>query len=148
MPTSVDPCQLVTKDEADKLAGTTLSAGKETTVQNNRLCNYDAAGVAFTVTVLQAPNQAAVDQGKAEFLAGLKKQAGAALKVSVVSGIGDAAAVATVGETISGVTLNGSAIYVLKGLIFFTISDIGVGKPVASTAAMEAQATSCLGRIP
>ncbi|MHB8960715.1 MAG: hypothetical protein ACYDAN_13955 [Candidatus Limnocylindrales bacterium] len=148
MPTSIDPCQLVTKDEADKLAGTTLSAGRESTIDNNRVCTYDVTGVVFTVSVLQAPDQAAVDQGKAQFLAELKKQAGSALKVSVVSGIGDAAAVATVGVTSGGVTLNGSAIYVLKGLVFFTISDLGVGKPVASTAAMEAQATTTLGRIP
>lgn len=147
-PTAIDPCQLVTKDEADKLAGTTLSAGKETDVQNVLHCNYQAAGVVFVVSILLAPNQAAVNQGKAQFLAGLQKQAGTDLKVSVVSGIGDAAAVATVGETVSGMTINGSSIYVLKGLDFFAISDLGIGKPVASAAALEAQATTSLGRIP
>jgi hypothetical protein len=47
----------------------------------------------------------------------------------------------------SGVTAYVSSISVLKGTIFFGISDLVVGHPAPTNAALQAQAQICLTRL-
>jgi hypothetical protein len=60
----------------------------------------------------------------------------AKLSVTDVSGLAgaDRAAIATYNTTISGQAVGISAIYVLKGAIFFTFSDLVVGQAAPASA--------------
>src|SRR5262249_9205232 len=53
VPTSIDPCQLITKEEAGQLAGTTFGAGEESETSGHaKLCVYGGQTKnVFTVTV-------------------------------------------------------------------------------------------------
>lgn len=149
-PTALDPCQLVTQSEASSLAGLQLGAGKETTNENNtKMCTYGGTATDVTVFLVQAPDQAALDAGKAQALAALQKAANNGMKTSRLTGIGDDAALLTLSRTgATGLTLNAIGIYVVKGLTFFAVTDISVGHPVASEAAIKAQAMTTVSRIP
>jgi hypothetical protein len=161
--TSLDPCQLVTSSEASSLAGTTYGAGTEsTTTGGGKICTYGAATTeVFQVLVAVASDaataQADWSQEEGQVTSELQsavtaaQSAGVTLNFTIndtsnVSGA-DMAAVGTFGTTISGVSLGGTAIYVLKGATFFAISDLEVGGTAPSTSAMEAQAETTLGRV-
>lgn len=148
-PTALDPCQLVTRSEATSLAGMQLGAGQELTNTNNtKTCTYGVTGNEVVVFLVQAPNQAALDAGKAQALAEIQKAASNGIKATQISGIGDDAALMTMSHTTSGVTINVIGIDVVKGLTFFAITDVSVGHAVASEAAIKAQAQTTLTRIP
>lgn len=153
VPTSVDPCQLVTAAEAGQLAGTTFGPGKpETTSGNGRLCIYGSQTLnVFTVDVGQAPDVATAKSEETAALAELQKASNVSgLKVTELPGFADGAdaAVAQGGATIAGKTISVSAIYVLKGVIFFGFSDLVLGTGAPSASALEAQAQVSLGRVP
>jgi hypothetical protein len=159
VPTSLDPCQLVTASEASALAGASFGAGTEgTTSGGAKTCVYGGQTLnVFQVLVAQAPDAAtAQSQGtqlQAQAEDALKKGAPSGTNVSLnvtdvtVAGA-DKAAVATASATISGTTISISAIYVLKGATFFSFSDLVVGNAAPSSSALEAQAQTTLGRIP
>ncbi len=149
-PTSLDPCKLVTAQEASQLAGASYKSGTEETTQGNgKYCWYGANTVnVFEVVVIQAPDAATLQTDKAAALAQLEQKAGGPVKTSMLSGVGDEAAFLSLSQTISGQTLNGSGIYVVKGLVFFAIVDIVLGKPAPSSAAMQAQAQTVITRLP
>jgi hypothetical protein len=50
--------------------------------------------------------------------------------------------------SVEGIPINGSAIGVLKGTIFFGLSDVVKGGAAPSAAAVQAEATTVLGRLP
>lgn len=148
--TSLDPCTLVTAQEAGQLAGVTFGPGKpETTSGNGKICTYGYQTLnVFTVIVAQAPDVATAQAEKAAAVAQLQQQANKGVTITQLSGLGDAAAYLAGGGTISGVTLNISAIYVLKGTVFFGFSDLLLNKPAPTSAALQAEAQTVLGRIP
>ena len=150
VPTSIDPCQVVTAQEASQLTGATFAAGKETTTAGNaRICTYGSQTLdVVTVEVAVAPDAATVQTDKAAALAEIQKAAGTGLHVAQLSGIGDAAAAVSASTTISGQTLSITGIYVLKGLVFFAMSDLVLGRPAPTSAAMQAQAQTAIGRLP
>ncbi|MGH7735779.1 MAG: hypothetical protein ACREOE_19310 [Gemmatimonadales bacterium] len=158
--TSLDPCQLVTSAEASSLAGTTFGAGAEDTTSGNaRTCTYGAQTLnVFNVLVAQAPDATtaqddwAQEQAEAQAYATQSVPAGVTLTfnltdVTNVAGA-DQAAVGTAQATISGQTINLSAIYVLKGAVFFTFSDLVLGNPAPSASVLEAQAVTTISRLP
>lgn len=159
VPTSLDPCQLVTASEASSLAGASFGAGTEgTTSGGAKTCVYGGQTLnVFQVLVAQAPDAATAQSQWTE----LQAQAEDALKAGTPSGTtvnlnvtdvtlagADKAADATASGTISGTTISVSAIYVLKGATFFSFSDLVVGTTAPSSSAMEAQALTTLGRVP
>ncbi len=146
-PVALDPCALVTRSEAGKLARLAVGAGKESTVENRRYCTYAGKGTLITVIVAQAPSPAALADAKAAVLADLEAATKNGLKASSVSGIGDAAALLTLSHT-SGLRLNAIAIYVLKGLTFFAITETTLGGTLATAQAIEAQAKTTVKRVP
>jgi hypothetical protein len=160
VPVAVDPCQLVTQGEASALAGTTFGPGKpETDSGGGKLCVYGGATTnVFMVIVGQAPDAATAraewTQEQAKAQAALEKSvpAGMALnfKVNDVSSIpgADKAALASFKESIGNVTITASAVYLLKGPVFLSFSDLAVGHSAPATSAMEAQAATSLGRLP
>jgi hypothetical protein len=159
VPTSLDPCALVTADEASTLAGTTFGAGTESTTSGGaKICTYGSATTAVVnVLVAQAADAATAQadwaQEQAEAQAQLQQSvpAGVSLSFSLddtsVTGA-DKAAVGTASASISGVGVAISAIYVLKGAVFFTFSDLAVGHAAAAATALEAQAGTTIGRLP
>ena len=150
VPTSLDPCQLVTSQEASQLAGASFGAGQESTTSGNaKICTYGAQTVnVFMVEVGQAPDVATAQAGKAAAQAAFQKVAAKGVTVTELPNFADGAAVLEGGAVISGLTFSGSAIYVLKGTVFFGMSDIVVGHAAPSSAALQAEATIVLGRLP
>jgi len=158
--TTVNPCLLVTQEEASQLAGTTFKAGKEEAISSSSsMCTYGAQTLnVFTVEVAVAPDAATAQadwaQEEAQAQAGLQQlvaEAGGSVQLTAgditLSGA-DKAAAATASKNISGRTLSISAIYVLKGAVFFTFADLVLGKQAPATLAMEAQAQTVLTRVP
>jgi len=160
-PAALDPCQLVTQSEASQLAGgTKFAAGKEETTSGGaKLCNYGGQTTdVFLVEVAVAPDAATAQadwaQEKAKAEAGLKQiaaESGANVNITAgevsISGA-DKAATATGGGAIAGHTLAITAIYLLKGPVFVTFSDLVRDKPAPTTVAMLTQAQTVLTRIP
>ena len=150
VPTALDPCQLVTAQEASTFAGATYGAGKlETTSGNGKICVYggNTANV-FEVIVGQAPDVATAQAGKAAAEAEIGKQAGDVITFTELPNFADGAAYVVKSMTISGQQFSGSAFYALKGTVFFGFSDIALGHATPNLAAMEVQATTILGRLP
>jgi hypothetical protein len=150
VPTSLDPCQLVTSQEASQLAGVSYGAGEEgTTSGGGKRCVYGANTLnVFTVLVGQAPDVATAQAGKAEAQAAILQQAGNGVSFTEIPGFADGAAYMVGSVTVAGKTIKGSAIYVLKGTIFFGFSDLALSGATPTAAAMQAQAQTILGRLP
>jgi hypothetical protein len=147
--TSLDPCQLVPVTEASQLAGTAFTAGRETTTEGGgRICTYGAQTVnVLQVIVGQAPDVATAKAEEAAVEAQVKEQAlGAPVTVTKITGIGDDAGVMTL--SLPAYSISGIAIFVLKGTVFFSISDIVRGAAAPTEAAMRAEAQLVLGRVP
>jgi len=102
----------------------------------------------FTVVVGQAPDLATAQAGKAEAIASMQQEAGKTLQFTEVPNLGDGAAYFSASVTVSGQTFNGSALYGLKGLIFYGFSNISFSHPTMTPAALQAEAQTVLGRLP
>ena len=89
-----------------------------------------------------------LDPGKAEAQAALQKLATKGVQITQLPSLGDGGVYMSGGGTISGATINISAIYVLKGTVFFGFSDLLLGRPAPTSDAMQAQAQTVLGRLP
>ena len=159
-PVTLDPCQLVTGSEASALAGVTFAAGKPGTTSggaNTCVYGYQTLNV-FMVLVTQAKDAAtaqadwAQEQAKAQedINRAIPGGANVNFNVSEVSGVAgaDKAALATFSTTISGQTIGITAIYLLKGAVFLTFSDLVIGHTPPTAAAIEAQAVTSLKRLP
>ncbi|MGD0613465.1 MAG: DUF3558 family protein [Anaerolineales bacterium] len=153
-PTSLDPCQVVTSQEASSLAGTSFGDGMEgTTPGGGKTCiyGYQSSNV-FTVEVAQAPDVATAPAYKAQFVADLQSQlqqvTSSGLNVTEVPTFADGAVIAQANISFGGQTINGSAIGVLKGTVFFGFSDIVVDNAAPSSAALQSETTTVLGRLP
>ena len=156
---NLDPCQLVTQQEASQLAGVSFGAGTEQTISSGaKMCVYGGKTLnVFTVEVAVAADvataQAAWAQEEAQAQAGMQQlvaQSGASVTLSageITLPGADKAATAIASGNIQGQTLNISAIYVLKGAVFFTFADLALGKPAPPASAMAAQAETVLTRV-
>jgi len=159
-PVALDPCQLVTSSEASSIAGASFTAGKEDTTSGGaKTCAYGAqTRNVFLVLVTQAPDAATAqadwtqEQAKAEaaIQQGLPQGSSVNLNVTNLTNVAgaDKAAIASFNTMISGQAVGLIAIYLLKGSTFVTFSDLVLGKPAPTAAAMEAQAQTTLGRLP
>lgn len=163
---SLDPCLLVTASEASSLAGATFGTGTEQTNTDtagggtSRICIYGGTtGNVFEVLVAQAASasaaqadwsaeeakvQSSLSSGSSNLPPGMTFQFN--VNDTSVSGA-DKAAAGTINATISGQTVAGTVVYVLKGAAFGAITDITVGHAAPSVSAMEGQASTTLGRM-
>ena len=155
VPTSVDPCQLVTAQEVSALTGATFSAdaGQAATDTNDvKTCNYGQEGVDVTILASRAPDVATAKKDEDDAKADLQKNApGLPIKVDDLPGFSPGADAVVVSLSMGGSasTYSGIAIYVLKGTDFFAITDIstlGFGGP--TSAQMQDLAKVALGRLP
>ena len=151
---SLDRCALVDSQDASTYAGASFGPGEEsTTAGGGRICTYgsETANV-FMVEVAQAPDVATAVAAKADFLAMLQasaqKLASGGLNVTQLPAFADGATMAQLNTGAGGVAINGSAIGVLKGAIFFGFSDVVMGGAAPSATAVQAEATTLLGLLP
>ncbi len=150
-PTAVDPCQLVTGDEAGALAGATFGPGKEDTSDNNiRSCTYSTSGATnqVTVVVAEAPDLATAQAAKAQVESEMDQAAGSGLTLTQLPDLADGGVLARASASIGGKTLSVAGIDALKGTIYFAISNLVVGGKAASDDALKSQANTCLSRLP
>ena len=150
VPTAIDPCQLITSQEASQFAGASFGAGVESTTSGNgRICTYGGQTLnVFMVVVGQAPDVATAQAGKADAEAAIQQQAGSDVKFTELPNFADGAAYITGNVSISGQTIGAGAIYALKGTVFFGFSDLALGKPAPTPAALQAQGQVMLSRLP
>lgn len=155
VPTSLDPCQLVTASEVSQLTGASFADGsgeESTTSGHGKICSYGQEGTVFQVIVGVAPDVATAQAGEQEAIGLLQKAAANGLTVTQLprfaDGVADAATL-TGSKTFNGVTFAASALYLLKGTTYLGMSDIAtLGAKAPSTAQMEDQAKVTLSRLP
>ena len=153
--TQLDPCQLISSQEASALAGASFGNGVEDTTSGGlKTCTYSSQTTnVFTVDVVQAPDVNTAKADKAQFLAdlqaSLQQLTNEGLNITQEPNFADGAVLADVSVNGGGIIMNGSAIGFLKGTIFFGFSDIVVGGGAAPDAkALHSEATTVLGRLP
>jgi hypothetical protein len=156
--TSLDPCQIVPASEASALAGATFGAGKEEpSGTDGKRCVYGSQTTnVFSVIVGQAATVADADADwsteQADAQAALTKQVPSGVKFSEqtkdVPGLADRAAVADGSVSLGAESIAASAIYLLKGTVFLSFSDVAVGGAAPTAVALEAEAGKALARVP
>lgn len=154
VPTSLDPCLLVTSQVASALAGASYGPGKEdTTPGGGRICwyGYQTLNV-FMVLVGQEKDAATAQADKAQFQAELEAKmpelASAGLTVTELPNFADGAVTAQGSFNLLGKTINGSDFGFVKGAIFIGFADLTTGNAATSSAALQAEATTLLGQLP
>ncbi len=150
--TSLDPCELLDSQEAQKLTGVSFGAGVESTLAGGaKMCTYGANTTnVLMVEVGQAPDVATAQAYQASFLndikSGLAQFGNVPLQVTQISDFGNGAVSATLGQNAINVT--GSAFGFRKNTIFFGFSDLSLGKPAPTAEAMRSEAAFVLGELP
>lgn len=155
--TDIDPCQLVTKEDASAFVGTTFGAGKESTTESNlRICTYAAPGPnLFQVQVAIAPDEATAKAAEAAAEQDLDSQAQdmANLGLTVTKlpnfAAGTEAALMQGKLSQAGVSIAARAMLLLRGTTFLAFSDVAVGggQP-PSEQAMKDEANELLAKVP
>ncbi len=152
--TSLDPCTLISNQEASTLTGASFGQGEEgSTPQGLKTCTYGANTMnIFTIDVVQASDVSAAQADKAQFLADLQANAqqlaSQGLNVTQLPDFADGAVKASADVSAGGISVSANAFGFLKGTIFFGFSDVAVGGTAPSDAAMQAEASTVLGRLP
>jgi hypothetical protein len=158
--TALDPCQLVTADEASALAGTTFTKGVEqTTDGGSRICvyGYQTTNV-FMVLVAQSADATTAQatwsdyQARAQNLVQNNLPPGVNVNLNAsdttnLQGF-DRAADGSASASLAGRTINLSAIYLLKGVTFVSFSDMVLTQPAPTTDGLEGEAATVQTRLP
>ena len=153
IPTAIDPCQLITADEASTLVGVTFGPGKESTDKNLKLCSYGTATNVFTVEVEVAPDEATAQAAEAQAKAELDAKAGQAGEGSLTaiplpSFADNTDAAILEGSVSKPIAVDARALLLLRGVDFVGFSDVAIGGQAPSQDAMKAQAATVLSRLP
>jgi hypothetical protein len=144
--------------EASSVAGTTFAAGhEEPSGTDGKRCVYGSQTTnVFSVVVGQADTaadaQADYSQEEADARAAITKQVPSGVKFSEytqdVSGLADRATMVTGSVNLGAESIAASAIYLLKGAVFLSYSDVVVGSSAPTASALEAEASKALARVP
>jgi hypothetical protein len=154
--TDIDPCQLITQDEASSFVGVKFAAGKESdTDKNVKMCSYAGPGPnIFSVEVAIAPDEATAKAAEAAQEKDLDAQAGqlADLNLSVTKLPGfadDTDAAILQGSLAQGpIAVDARAMFVLRGTTFFAFSDVAVNGKAPSEQKFRDKAMELLGKVP
>lgn len=138
-PPPIDPCTLLTSEEASTLIGKTLGAGVSTTVNPDRVCTFKAASGLTEVKLFLSPQapDAATAQAYWDFA---RSQTPFAIAITDLT-LFDRSAYGS--GTSSGVSI--SALFAVKGQYGF---DLFCGFPLCSQDASITAATLVGGRLP
>jgi hypothetical protein len=155
VPTTIDPCQVVTPEEASTLAGAKFGPSSATTMSNNgKLCMYGQQGLSFNVIVTAAPDAATAKAEEPAFKAEIERAAADAglgnMKLTEIPDFqpGIDAAVLSGTATVGGTKVEGIALYALKNAVLLALTDLAFGGTAPTAAAMEDEAKVALGRLP
>jgi Protein of unknown function (DUF3558) len=158
VPTSFDPCQIVTSSEASAIAGVTYGPGLEKTNSGNgKECVYGSettniftVGVAVATDAATADADWATEEAKAKAAFAKAAPPGITLAYNIsdttISGA-DRAAEGTMSAKIETETIAGCFIYLLKGPVFVNFGDLTVGHAAPALSALESEADTVVGRI-
>jgi hypothetical protein len=152
--TPLDPCQLLSSQEASALAGASFGPGKESTTSGGmKICTYGSQTTnVFTAEVAQAPDVATAKADQAQFLAdmqaNLKNFTDQGLNITQDPGFADGAVMSNITFSSGGITFNGNAMGFRKGLVFFGFSDLVLGGKAPTDTAMQSEANTVLGELP
>jgi hypothetical protein len=147
-PVSYDPCVLLPASEASALTGVNYGPGRSDVVNGLKRCTYGYQTTdVFQIGIAQAPDQATAQADSAQAQAEIQRAATNGVNVTQLQGVGDAAAEIQGSATLNGATFSAVGIYVLKGTVYFGISDIEVNHTAPSGAALQAEAMAVLGRL-
>jgi Protein of unknown function (DUF3558) len=155
VPTTIDPCQVVTPEEASTLAGVKFGPQSSTLTSNNaKLCSYGQQGLTLNVIVAAAPDAATAKAEEPAFKAEIEKAAADAgladLKLTEITDFqpGVDAAVLSGSTTINGTKIEGVALYALKNAVLLAITDLAYGGKAPTAQAVEDEAKVALDRLP
>ena len=149
-PTALDPCQVVTASEASTLSGASYTSGQESTSGNAKLCTYGPNTTnIFTVVVGEAADTSTAQSDEQDFVAQLQQAAANGLTLTQLPGFAAGTDAATLEGSMSagGQTVSVSALYLLKGTTFVGFSDVAINGTAPSSADLQAEAMTVLGRI-
>jgi hypothetical protein len=150
--TDIDPCQLITSDDASAFVGVKFGPGKATTTENNlKICSYSGPGPnVFMVQVAVAPDVATAQAAEAQAKADLASK-GATLDVVPLPSFADNtdAAILQGAASGGGLSIAGRGLMLLRGTTFVGFSDIaaGGGQP-PSEQAFQDQGNAVLAKLP
>ena len=148
--TSIDPCTLVTAEEASTLTGLTFPASTASTLAGFEICDYGEEGNSFVVEVAVAPDAATAMKDEEQAMAQAQSDLPVAFKITRLAAFapGVDAVMAQFAGSLQGSTVSAVGIYLLKGAVFFDVTDVAMGGKAPTAAAMQAQAEVSLGRVP
>ncbi|GEM_PF-939700 len=152
--TNLDPCTLISSDEASTLTGTTFAQGVESsTAEGLKICTYSIQGSnIFTVDVIQAPDVATAQQAKTQFQADLQASVqqltNEGITFTQLPDFADGAITGQVSINEGGISVNGSSFAFLKGTVFVGFSDIAMNGAAPSSDALQTEATTVLAKLP
>ena len=153
-PIALDPCQLITSQEASTLAGASFGPGKEGTLGNNsRTCAYGSQTTnVFEIEVAQAPDVATAIAEETDFIAevnsSMQELSSGGFTVTKLPSYADGAISGQFSKTVNGVSLSGIDFAFRKGTVFFGFSDVVDDKAAPTLAQMQLMANTVLTRLP
>lgn len=148
-PTTLDPCQLVTQQEASSLAGVSFGPGKEGGNGLRKECIYGAETPnVLSVYVVTAASEGDAQAGWNQLLSAAQQAAGQAageIQLTSESGIGDRAEWAELNLAQIDVQARGLAFQ--SGVTGVYIIDVVRGGAAPSRDSLSSEAQTVLGRI-
>jgi hypothetical protein len=149
--TSLDPCHLVTREEASALANATFGPGLEQGPRTARRCVYGAQTAnVLTVVVAAASSDAAAqahwDRLLTEAQQGLSEAPAGSVKLTPQSGLADRAE--WVELDLSAVHVSARGLAFLDGNVGVYMIDLVRDAPAPSRPALTQQAQTVLSRLP
>lgn len=155
VPTSIDPCSLLTQAEATTLLGTDPGPGKSSTLENNdRMCSYSQGTQVLELLIAVEPDAATAKAGEPAFQATLEHAANDAglgsPKLTELPNFEDGvdAALMSGSASAGGMKISAVALWALKGAVIVAISDVSLGGTPPSADNVQAQAHTTLARLP
>ncbi len=148
--TTLDPCQLVTQQEASVLTGASFGPGRpESDPGGAKRCvyGYQTRNV-LTVVVAQAASKAEAQAEKDKVLADVEQDIAAKLNLTPVPNVGDDAEAIQAVLSAGGASVAVSGIYVLHDTVGFANVDATAAGPAPGRAALIGQANTVIGRLP
>jgi hypothetical protein len=137
-PVAIDPCALLTADEASTAVGTKLGAGAATLVSQNRVCTWKSGTTEVKLIIAPPAADTATAQAYWDLAA---TQIPEGITITAIGALGDRAAYGSGGA--SGFSV--SALFVIKGAQFF---DFYCGLKACTQDASVTAANLIVSRLP
>ena len=153
VPTAIDPCQVITSQEAGSLTGASFGAGKSSTLSGNaKMCTYGAnTKNVFEVIVAIAPDVATAKQAEASAQADLEANASQLQQGMTITKLPNFAPntdAVLMELKPNALGISGRSMLLLRGTSFAAFDDLALGGSAPSADAMKAEAMKVLDKLP